>query len=65
EMALYRDAPRLVRVHCLTDCRLLRLAKDDFNRLSEDDADFRHKIETVVRERRAEQEAEIAKDPRA
>lgn len=65
EMALYRDAPRLVRVHCLTDCRLLRLAKDDFNRLSEDDADFRHKIETVVRERRMEQETEIAKDPRA
>ena len=65
EMALYRDAPRLVRVHCLTDCRLLRLAKDDFNRLSEDVPDFRHKIETVVRERRAEQEAEIAKDPRA
>ncbi|MCF3628536.1 cyclic nucleotide-gated ion channel [Thalassospiraceae bacterium LMO-SO8] len=65
EMALYRDAPRLVRVHCLTDCRLLRLAKGDFDRLSEDDADFRHKIETAVRERRAEQEAEIAKDPRA
>lgn len=65
EMALYRDATRLARVHCLTDCRLLRLAKDDFDRLSEDDADFRHKIETAVRERRAEQEPEIAKDPRA
>lgn len=65
EMALYRDAPRLVRVHCLTDCRLLWLAKDDFDKLSEDDADFRHKIETAVRERRAEQETEVAKDPRA
>tara|TARA_R110001592_G_scaffold279960_1_gene547327 strand:- start:3486 stop:4661 length:1176 start_codon:yes stop_codon:yes gene_type:complete len=65
EMALYRDAPRLVRVHCLTDCRLLRLAKGDFDRLSEDDADFRHKIETAVRDRRAEQETEVAKDPRA
>jgi len=65
EMALYRDAPRLVRVHCVTDCRLLRLAKDDFDRLSEDDIDFRHKIETAVRDRRAEQETEVAKDPRA
>jgi len=65
EMALYRDATRLARVHCLTDCRLLRLSKDDFDMLSEDDADFRHKIETAVRGRRAEQDVEIAKDPRA
>ena len=65
EMALYRDAPRIARVHCLSDCRLLRLSKDDFDMLAEDDADFRHKIEVSVAERRAEQNAGLEKDPRA
>ena len=51
EGALYRNTPRLARVRCLTDCRLLRLAREDFDTLTEDDPDFRAKIEAAVSER--------------
>jgi len=65
EMALYADAPRLARVHCMTDCRLLRLSREDFDMLAEDDGDFRHKIEAAVEGRRHELEPDQHKDPRA
>jgi voltage-gated potassium channel len=65
EMALFHDAPRLARVHCATDCRLLRLSKGDFDTLVEDDADFRRKIETAIDERRTEPVVELKTDPHA
>ena len=65
EMAIYRDAPRMARVSCVTDCRLLRLSRQDFTNLAEDDPDFRTKIEAAVAERNSFQDAAAEDDPRA
>lgn len=65
EMALFHNAPRVARVHCLSDCRLLRLSKGDFDTLVEDDSDFRRKIEEAVDARRADNGKDLHDDPHA
>lgn len=65
EMALYNDAPRMARVRCATTCRLLMLAKEDFHRLTDEDENFRAKIEKSVNDRSRLPDAEDQAGPRA
>ena len=65
EMSLYREMPRLARVVCLTDCRFLMLAKDDFHALFQSDEGFSEKISTVLNERETTTFSVSESDPRA
>lgn len=65
EMALYHDAPRTARVRCRTNCRLLMLTKEDFHLLTDNDDDFRRKIEDEINVRKRGLEEMLSTDPRA
>jgi len=65
EMALYREAPRRARAHCLTDCRLLMLEKDDFHALARRDPHFNDKIVGKINEREEYTPPDLDADPRS
>jgi voltage-gated potassium channel len=65
EMALYREAPRLARAHCLTDCRLLMLEKDDFHALTRRDPHFNDKIVGKINEREEYTPPDLDAGPRS
>ncbi|WNJ99782.1 cyclic nucleotide-gated ion channel [Thalassospiraceae bacterium LMO-JJ14] len=65
EMALHKEAPRRARVHCLTDCRLLMLEKDDFLTLAKNDPHFNNKIVDTINAREETFAAKLNADPRS